>query len=176
MNIRKCSETDIVSVGAFYDKVVLWLDKHINYPKWVYGVYPSEGSVREATRLGEQYICLDSDQIVGAFVLNADPKGNYQKRSWKQTLPDGEYMVLHTLAIDPERQGQGLGSEIIQYCVERAQEESFKALRVDIVPDNHPARKLYEKNSFTYAGDVDLERGIEDIPVFSLFELNWGTV
>ena len=25
MNIRKCSETDIVSVGAFYDKVVLWL-------------------------------------------------------------------------------------------------------------------------------------------------------
>lgn len=39
-----------------------------------------------------------------------------------------------------------------------------------------PARKLYEKNGFTYAGDVDLERGIEDIPVFSLFKLNWGTV
>jgi hypothetical protein len=43
---------------------------------------------------------------------------------------------------------------------------------VDIVPDNLPARKLYEKEGFTYAGDVDLERGIEEIPLFSLFELD----
>ena len=176
MNIRKCEAADIVSVGAFYNKVVLWLDNHINFPKWIYGVYPSEVSVREATRMGDQYLCLDSDRIIGAFVLNADPKGNYQKGSWKRPLPDGEYMVLHTLAIDPERHGQGLGTQIIRYCVKKAQEEGFKSLRVDIVPDNHPARKLYEKNGFTYAGDVDLERGIEDIPVFSLFELNWGAV
>ena len=31
-------------------------------------------------------------------------------------------------------------------------------------------------HSALYAGNVDLERGIEDIPVFSLFELNWGAV
>ena len=46
-------------------------------------------------------------------------------------------------------------------------------LRVDIVPTNHPAKKLYEKNGFTYAGDVDMGRGIEGIPEFSLFEFNW---
>ncbi|MCR5322467.1 MAG: hypothetical protein K6E85_04275 [Lachnospiraceae bacterium] len=44
MKIRKALETDIVSTGAFYDRVVSWLDDHVNYPKWTYGVYPSEQS------------------------------------------------------------------------------------------------------------------------------------
>ena len=107
MRIHRCTESDIRSTGAFYDKVGLWLDDHVNYPKWIYGVYPSETSVREATRAGDQYICVDEGGIVGAFVLNDDPKGNYQAGSWKQMLPDGDYMVLHTLAVAPDRQGKG---------------------------------------------------------------------
>lgn len=172
MQIRKCAEADIASTGAFYDRVVLWLDGHVNYPKWIYGVYPSMETVEASAKAGTQFICLDDNGIIGAFILNDDPDGNYQKGSWQQALPDGEYMVLHTLAIDPEYHRQGIGSEIIRFCVDRTRSNGYKALRVDIVPDNLPARKLYEKNGFTYAGDVDLERGIEGIPVFSLFELN----
>ena len=59
MRIHRCTESDIRSTGAFYDRVVLWLDDHVNYPKWIYGVYPSETSVREATWAGDQYICVD---------------------------------------------------------------------------------------------------------------------
>ena len=173
IRIEKCTEADVAAVGAFYDRVVRWLDAHVNYPKWVYRVYPSEGSVREATAAGEQYVCLDGDAIAGAFVLNADPRGNYRKGKWQKDLPDGAYMVLHTLAVAPERQGRGLGSQIVRFCAERARSGGFGALRVDIVPDNHPAAKLYRKNGFTYAGDADLERGIAEIPVFSLYELNW---
>ena len=40
------------------------------------------------------------------------------------------------------------------------------------MPDNEPARKLFEKNGFTYAGDADLELDPGDIPVFSLYEYN----
>ncbi len=35
------------------------------------------------------------------------------------------------------------------------------------------AAGLFEKNRFPYAGDADLECGAADIPVFSLYELNW---
>lgn len=31
----------------------------------------------------------------------------------------------------------------------------------------------YEKHGFTFAGEKDLERGIADIPTFSLYELNF---
>ena len=51
--------------------------------------------------------------------------------------------------------------------------EIRKCLASDIVPTNAPARRLFEKNGFTYAGDADLELHIEDIPMFSLYELNW---
>ena len=173
MIIRKCGEADIAAAGAFYDGVVSWLDRHVNYPKWICRVYPSVESARKMTKAGCQYICLDGGEIIGAFVLNTDPQGAYEKGRWKKNLEPGSYMVLHALAISPERQGHGLGTEVIRCCVDQAKANGYQALRVDIVPDNEPARKLYEKNGFTYAGDEDLERGIADIPVFSLYELNW---
>ena len=176
MKIRKALETDIVSTGAFYDRVVSWLDNHVNYPKWTYGVYPSEQSAREMTKTGLQYVCEDEDRIIGAFVLNTDPQGDYQKGKWTQELDDGEYMVIHAFALDPDYQGKGYGSEVIRFCINKAKDEGFKAIRLDIVPENIPARKLYEKNSFTYVGDADLDRGIEEIPIFSLFELNLKNV
>lgn len=173
MIIRECREDDIVATGAFYDEVVLWLDRHVNYPKWIYRVYPSKESVRQRTAAGQQYICLEGDKIIGAFVLNADPQGSYQKGQWKKNLPEGSYMVLHTLAVSPDAQGRGYASEIVRFCADKAKAGGYQALRVDIVSNNEPARKLYERNGFTLAGEVDLERGIEDIPVFSLYELNW---
>lgn len=173
IQIRKCEEADIASAGAFYDRVVQWLDAHRNYPLWRYREYPSEESVRTMTAEGSQYICLDADQVIGAFVLNDDPQGKYRNGKWEKNLPDGSYMVLHTLAVDPDLNGKGIGSKAIDFCVEKAKADGFRALRVDLVPDNLPARKLYEKNGFTYAGDADLERGIDGIPVFSLFEKNW---
>ena len=173
MEIRKCTAADIPAVGDFYDRVVLWLDAHTNYPKWIYKDYPSESSARVRTEEGCQYICVEDYQIVGAFVLNTDPQGDYEKGQWEKDLPYGSYMVLHTLAIEPDRHGSGIGSAVIDFCIGIAKADGYKALRVDIVPDNLPARKLYEKNGFSYAGDADLGRGIEEIPVFSLFERNW---
>lgn len=172
MEIRKCREADVAATGAFYDDVVFWLDQHINYPKWMYKIYPSESWAREMTEAGEQYICMDGQKIIGAFVLNTDPQGNYRKGHWSRDLPDGAYMVLHALAISPELQGRGLGAEVVRFCTEKAKADSYKAIRLDIVPGNLPAKKLYEKTGFRYVVDADLERGIAHIPTFSLFELN----
>lgn len=172
IEIRKCLEADIVKTGRFYDSVILWLDDHINYPLWVYGVYPSEQSVRKMTGSSAQYICTDKGSILAAFAVNDEPQGNYQKGRWSQDLADGSYLVIHSLAIAPEMHRQGLGSDVIRFCIDKARSEGYKAVRADIVPTNTPARRLFEKNGFTYVGDVDLEMEIENIPVFSLYELN----
>jgi ribosomal protein S18 acetylase RimI-like enzyme len=173
LQIRKCTHADIEAAGAFYDKAVLWLDAHVNYPRWMYRVYPSESSVREMTAVGSQYIALQNGRIVGAFVLNTDPQGNYHKGCWKKDLPEGSYMVIHALAADPELQGQGIASRIIRFCIEKARSSGHLALRVDTVHDNYPAKRLYEKNGFSYAGDADLERDVEGLPACSLYEFNW---
>lgn len=171
MNIRICNENDIVEVGRFYDKVVLHLCQTTNYPKWEYKVYPSELSVREKVSLEQQFVCMDEENIVGAFVLNDDPQGKYENANWTVELVDGEYMICHTLAADPDLQGKGIGKQMVWFCIQYAKEKGYKAIRLDVVPDNIPARQLYEKCGFQYVGDVDLERKIEGIPVFSMYEL-----
>lgn len=173
MMIKTCSEEDIEAVGRFYDSVVRYLNENINYPKWVYKEYPSENSVREMTKAGCQFMCLENDKIVGAFVLNEDPQGMYENAVWSRQLARGAYMVCHTLAVDSSMQGKGIGRQIVEYCIDYAKKRGFKAIRLDVVPDNIPARKLYEKCGFRYAGDADLKRDIAGIPMFSMYELNF---
>ncbi len=115
MNIRICNENDILEVGRFYDKVVLHLCQTTNYPKWEYKVYPSELSVREKVSLEQQFVCMDEENIVGAFVLNDDPQGKYGNANWSVEVVDGEYMVCHTLAADPDLQGKGIGKQMVSF-------------------------------------------------------------
>ena len=171
--IRKCREPDIPGAAAFYDGVIRYLDSRINYPRWIRGVYPSEETVRQMTAAGDQYLYTIDGAIAGAFVLNTDPQGDYSAGNWKRELPEGSWLVLHALAIDPARHRRGIGSAIIRFAVDLAKSEGFRALRADIVPENIPARKLFEKNGFTWAGDADLRRNIGNVPLFSLYERNW---
>lgn len=170
MEIRLCTEADIVSAGAFYDTVVKYLCEHVNYPKWTYKEYPSEDSVRRMTEAGCQYVCVEEGQIVGAFVFNEAPQGSYEKAAWKVPLERGEYMVCHALATAPQVQGKGIGRQMVEFCIQYAKSRGYRAVRLDVVPDNFPAKRLYEKCGFVYAGDVDLERGIVEIPEFSMYE------
>ena len=173
MEIRKCKIEEVEAVGNFYDKVVKHLCETVNYPKWTYKVYPSVDFTREMTLAGEQYVCFENGKLVGAFVFNDDPQGEYEKANWGRNLKRGEYGVCHALAISTALQGQGLGKQIVEFCIKLAKELGYKAIRLDVVPTNTPARKLYEKCGFRYVGDADLDRGYEDIPVFSLLELNF---
>lgn len=172
MHIKKCQDNDIDSTTEFYDNIVKFLDEHINYPRWIYKVYPSGDSVKEMVEEESQYICISNENIIGAFVLNDKPQGNFFKANWSQELDDGSYMVLQTIAISPIMQRQGLASRIIEFCIDKAKSEGYKAIRIDIIPDNYPAKELFEKNGFEYVGDVDLELDIGNNPSFSLYELN----
>ena len=81
-------------------------------------------------------------------------------------------MVIHALAVDPTMQRKGMGTEIIRYCVKKAKAEGYKTVRADIDMTNKLSRRMFEKNGFRYIGDVDLDRDVEGIPAFSLYELN----
>ena len=172
MIIRKGTERDIPAVSDFYDRTVKYLCEHINYPKWTYKQYPAEAFVRAMTEEGSQFLCMDSDGIAGAFVLNRDPQGAYENARWSRELSRGEYMVCHALASEIAKHGRGIGRYMVEYCIDYAKGQGCRALRLDVVPGNTPAKKLYERCGFRYMGDADLERGIAEIPLFSMYEKN----
>lgn len=170
--IRKCKVSEIALVEEFYDGVVKYLDEHVNYPKWTYKAYPSVHSVQAMTKAGCQYVYLQQGNVVAAFVLNTDPQGDYEAANWSRHVDEGDYLVCHTLAVAPDMQGKGIGKQVVQFCINFAKEHRYAAVRLDVVPTNLPARKLYESCGFRYVGNVDLKRGIRDIPLFSMYELN----
>ena len=170
IKISKCEKADLVKIGEVYDKVVEYLDAHKNYPKWTYKEYPSYGYAVQMYERGEQYKIEKDGVIIGAFVLNTDPAGNYAKVKWGIDIPEGEYFILHALAIDYDYARQGIGKKVIEFCKNEARSRGIKAVRVDIVPDNAPAQNLYESCGFVNRGIYDLDRGFEFIPLFTLFE------
>lgn len=171
MNITKCEMCHLEALTELYDKVTAYLVENVNYPKWTKGVYPGKASIQTAIQNHVQYACFEGNKAIGAFILNEDPQGNYEVGEWQTDAQEGEYLVIHTLASDPECYGRGIGKLMIDYAIDEAKKRKKKAVRLDVVPDNVPARKLYEKKGFVFAGEKDLERGIEEIPVFVLYEL-----
>lgn len=171
--IIKCCADHAATVAALYRTTVEHIERTVNYPRWTSGVYPCDQTVADAISKGVQYLCLENGKAVGAFILNEDPQGNYGAGDWKKALNVGEYLVIHTLAVLPDCSRNGIASLMVDFGIAKARAEGYKAVRVDVVPDNYPARKLYEQCGFSFAGEKDLERGISYIPTFALYELNF---
>ncbi len=170
--VVRCAEKDINAVGAFYDIAVKYLTEHVNYPKWRYKEYPSLHTVQSACQSGTQYMCIENGKVVGAFVLNCDPQGAYDRAVWGKDLCDGEYMVIHSFATHPSLSRKGIGEKMLNFCIKQAKKQNMQAIRLDVVPTNLPAKAFYEKYGFRFVGEIDLNRNFEDIPTFCLYELN----
>ena len=171
MQFLKCDPAHQGKLTAFYHQVVRYLEENVNYPHWN-ADHPSDESIAQAIDSGLQYICLDNGEIVGAVVLSEDPEGLYDIGKWSRELKLGEFLIVHVLAVSPDHLHKGVGDFMVKECIELAKNKGYRAVRLDVVPGNTPAVRLYEKNGFTYAGSGDLQRYLVDIPVFDLYELN----
>lgn len=168
----RCDKEHLQQVIDFYALVVRHLEATVNYPKWS-DDHPSEASIIASVDRGEQYICLDDDGwVIGAVVLSENPEGRYEKGEWSRKLEQGEYLVIHVLAVDPTCAHRGVGSFMVEQCLKTAEQAGYKAVRLDVVPDNTPASGLYRKMGFQYAGTKDIQRFIDLIPLFDLYEFN----
>ncbi len=170
LQISQCTTQEIKETAKFYDDAVLFLEQHINYPKWVSHQYPSIEDVKRRTEEQNLFLCREDEKLAGAFVLNEDPDGEYEKGQWQCEAAKGEYLVIHMLAVAPKLQGHGIGATMIQYAVDFAVRNGYREIRLDVVPGNTPAIRLYERFGFVFAGEYDLGRNKPDIPTFQLFE------
>lgn len=152
MNLIKCEMEHLDLVSDMYAGVVKHLEETVNYPKWSKN-YPCRESVKEAIKKGEQYACVENNEVLGAVVLNENPNGNYEAGNWRKELKRGEYLVIHTLAVDALAERKGIGGYIVDCCTEIAMREGYQAIRIDVVPDNVPAINLYQRKDFTFGRD-----------------------
>ena len=167
----RCVPAQFAAVMAMYERAVAELERTVNYPKWS-KEHPGRAYVQQAIEKGEQFACAAGGEILGAAVLNGDPEGDYALGHWRRALRAGEFLVIHLLAVDPAYKRQGVGGLLVDGAVAYAKKNGYRAIRLDIVPENLPAKRLYESKGFTCAGRADLRPELEEIPIFEMYELN----
>lgn len=122
-------------------------------------------------------LALDSDDLLGIEIGFAGPGFDRRKKTlrplWHSILDDGvvtapeltdigrrSYLAsylnvvipsnayyVHALAVRPDLHGQGIGAALMKDAIERATDEGYRVVHLDVLSDN-PAVKFYEAFGF----------------------------
>ncbi|OXA85004.1 GNAT family N-acetyltransferase [Flavobacterium hercynium] len=84
---------------------------------------------------------------------------------------DASICELQKMYFLPETRGLGIGSAMMEKCLEQAMEFGFKKCYIETMPFMHAAQKLYKKTGFTYLNAPLGNTGHNSCPVWMLKDL-----
>jgi ribosomal protein S18 acetylase RimI-like enzyme len=109
-------------------------------------------------------VAADGEAPVGFIILG----------TWTDLESARHVLVFNGLAVDPARQGEGIGSRLLEAGIARARERGARRLLLRVLSTNESARRLYERQGFTVEatlrGVFDLEGTFVD-DLFMAFDL-----
>lgn len=112
-------------------------------PWLLYEVQPMEEFLPELRMLTERqmlYIYSHEGEAVGMFKLQPMKHRN------------SHIVYLGGVAIDPDRAGRGLGTDMIRSAVDLALTKGFKRMELTVATTNERAIRLYERAGFHFEG------------------------
>lgn len=145
VRIRKAVERDVESVAKIYEKIHLAEERGETVIGWKRGVYPEKSTAEAALLRGDLFVEEMKGSIVGTGILNQIQVDIYEKARWRYRVPDRQVMVMHTLVIDPDIKGQGLGRLFAEFYEAYAAEHGCHYLRMDTNARNVHARRFYKR-------------------------------
>ena len=156
MKLQQAAITDYESVLSFYDDVVDRTPGIERYARWQKGKHPTAEGIKAYIQEGGLYLYKEQDAIMGAMALTLYQEEDYHAIGWARCVADNEVAVIHILAVSPDKQGSGIGSEMIREAILLAKSKDMKAIRLDALATNTPAHKIYERLGFEYRGKQHL--------------------
>lgn len=145
LNIRKAIAKDIDAVAELYEKIHLAEERGQMTIGWKRGIYPVRVTAEDALRRQDLFVEEAEGCIVGTAILNQTQVDVYEKARWQYAASDEQVMVMHTLVIDPDVKGQGLGRFFAEFYETYARQQGCLYLRIDTNARNAHARKFYQK-------------------------------
>ena len=156
MRIEPATPKNLDSIITFYDDVTECTPEMVVYARWQKGKHPTVGGIKAYVDEGSLYLYKENEAIVSAMAVTMYQGEDYHAIEWSQKVPDDKVAVIHILAVSPDRQGAGIGSEMIRKAVRLAQSKGMKAIRLDALASNTPAHRIYERLGFEYRGKQHL--------------------
>lgn len=164
MRIRRAVSEDISAVAGIYEKILDREQRGLIRTGWLPGVYPVRETALAALERGDLFVCEEAGEVLASAIINQRQVDVYSQGRWKCEAEDGEVMVLHTLVVDPEVSGRGVGRSFVNYYEEYARACGCRELRMDTNEKNTAARRLYKKLGYQEIGIVPCTfNGIPDV-------------
>ena len=168
--VRPAAPEEFEKVMEFYDRLTDEMENAEFHPGWEKGVYPDPEFIRESIDRGELYVLETGGVLAGAMVMNHQGADGYDRAGWKVEAADGETAVLHALGVLPAFQGHGLEKNLVAAALKEAQKMGQKAVRLDVLEGNLPAKRLYESMGFQYIERMELFYEDTGLTGFWLYE------
>ena len=150
IKMRQAVPEDLAAVTALYDGVIETFQAQTGNNGWQKGVYPTEEHFRKAIQAGTLYVGeLEGDLAAGMIITQGTDK-SYGDAPWRVNAADEETAVIHTLGVSPDLAGRGVGLHMMRGAAELARKKGWRALRLDVLEDNVPAQRFYERAGFAY--------------------------
>ena len=156
MELIQAKPEDFDRVRAFYDRVIDLTPGMDVHARWKKRLHPSDEGLRGYLAEGDLYLLEENGSVAGAMAVTLYQGEDYRLVPWGVAAEDDEVAVLHLLAVDPDRQGQGVAHRLIGEALALARRNGKKAFRLDAVSTNAPARRLYASLDFAFRGTQNL--------------------
>ncbi len=154
MSVRKAEERDLDQIARIYDAIHDEEEAGRAVIGWDRKIYPTLETAQAALQRGDLYVLEQNGVIAGAAVINQIQVDSYRDGNWNYEAEPGRVMVLHTLVIDPQLGGHGLGREFVSFYESYALSMGCPYLRMDTNERNHRARAMYRSLGYREAGIV----------------------
>ena len=92
--------------------------------------------------------------MAASGIINQRQVDVYADGNWLYPAEDREVMVLHTLTVDPDLSGRGIGRALAQFYEDCARQAGCTVLRIDTNERNIAARHLYASLGYREADIV----------------------
>ena len=157
MEFRKSTKSDITKIMDIVKQAQAYF-KEQNIDQWQNN-YPNEEVINNDIENGESYVMLENGNIIATTVISFTKETSYENILDGKWITNGDYGVIHRIAVDNTHKGKGLSHKIIKYAEEVCKQNNIHSIKVDTHEDNILMQSLLKKNGFEYCGIVYLEDG-----------------
>ena len=118
--------------------------------------YPNLEYVKNDIAKGSLIKLTNDDQLLGIVSFDDFQEPEYRTVNWQ--INGESIAVIHRLAVDPQFQGRGIATILMNFAEKSISEAGFQAIRLDAYSGNEMVLGFYNKLEYKMIGEINFPR------------------